>query len=585
MIKKTFREMLMTQILSALTVMICMFVDSVMIGRFLGVDAMTAYGLTNPVLLVFAAIGAMLSAGIQVMCGKTIGRGDREATNECFSIAVIIVGAVSFLGLLIVVLFASPICTALGAGRAVAGNDVFYLTKDYLIGFIVGAPAFLFAQTMVPFLQIAGQGLRIAVAVIFMTVFDIIFDILNVFVFHGGMLGMGLASSLSYYIAFAAGISYFFMKKSMYRLRIHSLRLRMFRKLLRYGIPTLINQVSTVFLIYFTNQVLLRVGHNLAVASYSVINTIANICYCGGAGIGSVALMLSSVFYSDDDRESLGSVVRTMVRYSLIINIAVIAFVMIFAPGMVGLFLRENAQATEMAVTGTRLFSLSLIFCSLNTSFKNFYQGTGRTVLTNLISFMQSFLSKIAIVVILSAIFGTDGVWYSWLIGEMLTFAMVSVIVWIKKGKISFTEEAYSLLPASVGANDKDRIDCTVRSIGEAMEASENAYAFCVSHGESRRSSTLISLCIEEMVCNIVRHGFTKDKRRDHEVNIRILFKDGKGLIRLRDNCVHFDPVSYMDLHKADEPTDHIGIRMVMEMVKEADYVSSLGLNNLTLVI
>ena len=84
MIRKLFRQMLVTQILSAMTVMLCMLVDSMMIGRFLGVDSMTAYGLANPVLLIFAAYGAMLSAGIQVMCGKTMGVGDREGTNACF---------------------------------------------------------------------------------------------------------------------------------------------------------------------------------------------------------------------------------------------------------------------------------------------------------------------------------------------------------------------------------------------------------------------------------------------------------------------------------------------------------------------
>jgi Na+-driven multidrug efflux pump len=67
-----------------------MLVDSMMIGRFLGVDSMTAYGLANPVLLIFAAYGAMLSAGIQVMCGKTMGAGDKEGTNACFSASAVL---------------------------------------------------------------------------------------------------------------------------------------------------------------------------------------------------------------------------------------------------------------------------------------------------------------------------------------------------------------------------------------------------------------------------------------------------------------------------------------------------------------
>ena len=48
---------------------------------------------------------------------------------------------------------------------------------------------------------------------------------------------------------------------------------------------------------------------------------------------------------------------------------------------------------------------------------------------------------------------------------------------------------------------------------------------------------------------------------------------------------MNFDPIKYLELHSDDDPTSHIGIRMVMKMVKSANYVNSLGLNNLTLVM
>ena len=55
MIKKIFRQMLLAQILSSMTVMICMLIDNIVIGRNLGIHAMTAYELASPVLLVFAS--------------------------------------------------------------------------------------------------------------------------------------------------------------------------------------------------------------------------------------------------------------------------------------------------------------------------------------------------------------------------------------------------------------------------------------------------------------------------------------------------------------------------------------------------
>ena len=43
-----------------------------------------------------------------------------------------------------------------------------------------------------------------------MTLTDVALDILNIFVFHAGMFGMGLASSVSYYVVLAISGVYFF---------------------------------------------------------------------------------------------------------------------------------------------------------------------------------------------------------------------------------------------------------------------------------------------------------------------------------------------------------------------------------------
>ena len=585
MIKKVFRQMLLTQVLSAMTVMICMLVDSIIIGRFLGVNAMTAYGLANPVLLIFAAIGSMLSAGIQVVCGKFMGSGDREGTNRCFSASIFLVAAISAVGVGLVLLFSAPLCTFLGAGEAVPGNDIFALTQDYLRGFIIGAPAFLCAMIMVPFMQMSGDRSRLIVAVAAMTLSDIGFDLLNVFVFHGGTLGMGLASSFSYYIALVIGGSYFLKKNSMFRFTRKGISAKMCGDIAKDGIPTMVNQVSLVLLVFLFNKLLLEVGGTISVASYSIISTIGNLCYCFSAGIGSVALMMSSLFYSDEDKRSLHTVVKAMTFNSVLLPGIVMAIMLLAAPWLVGLFLADNPEAQGIATIGLRLFSFSLIANAINAAFKNYYQGIGRVGLTQVISVLQSFGFAALFAFGLSRFLGTNGIWLAWVCGETVTLLVISLTVWFKKKKLTLSAAAYALLPDDFGVAAENCLDLTVRTSPESVEASECAAEFCLRHGESERDSRLISLCIEEMANNIVEHGFTKDQRQDHVIDIRLIFKEGKRLIRIRDNCVNFDPVAYMDLHKSDDPTEHIGIRLVMKMVKEANYVCSLGLNNLTLAL
>ncbi len=583
MIRKIFRQMLVTQILSAMTVMLCMLVDSMMIGRFLGVDSMTAYGLANPVLLIFAAYGAMLSAGIQVMCGKTMGVGDREGTDACFSASGVLALSVSLAGMVLILILVNPVCSLLGAGKPGPDNPVFYLTRDYLRGFIVGAPAFIVAQIMVPFLQISGNRIRLALAVVVMTVSDIAFDLLNVFVFHGGTLGMGLASSFSYYLALIVGLGYFFRKDCMFKLKWKAVQKKVCAKLFEYGVPTIINSLAMVVLVFTLNKILLSVGGNTAVASYSVISTVGNICYCFGSGVASVSLLLAAIFYSDEDRTAIYTLVRTQTYYAAVLDAALVLAVFLLAPALVSLFLNDPA-ARSIAVQGLRLFSFSLLPCSLNTTFKNYYQGVNRVRFTEIISLLQNVTFPVLCAFVLSWLFGTTGVWLSFLGGELLTMIVICAVVWSKNKKPALNAETFALLPKLFGVKPEDTLEMTVRSKEEATEASVKAAEFCKAHGESARRSMLISLCVEEMVNNIVEHGFRKE-RQDQSVDVRILFKGSSRIIRIRDNCVNFDPVEYLKLHESDDPAAHIGIRMVMKMVKSANYVNSLGLNNLTLVL
>ena len=309
MIKKLFRQMLLTQIVSSMTVTLCMLIDSIMIGRFLGVDAMSAYGLASPLLLVFAAMGSLISAGVQVMCGRTVGLGDREGTDACYSVSVFLAGLVSALGLALVFALLGPLTTLLGAGRPGPENPVYGLTKDYITGFILGAPAFLCAQIMVPYMQLTGSRSRLVAAVVAMTLSDVALDLLNVFVFRGGTLGMGLASTLSYYIALVIGGSFFLKKDCVFRLRPRLIRRNTCRELVSYGVPTVVNQISMVLLVLPLNRILAEVAGTKGVAAYSVISTVGNLCYCFGAGVGSVGLMLGAIFYTDRDRASLRELV------------------------------------------------------------------------------------------------------------------------------------------------------------------------------------------------------------------------------------------------------------------------------------
>ena len=395
---------------------------------------------------------------------------------------------------------------------------------------------------------------------------------------------MGLSSSISYYAAVAIGLGYFFKKECVFRLRFKNIRYSVLRDIFLNGIPTVINQLSLVFLVLLLNHLLKSVEGNNAVAAYSVISTVSNMCYAFCNGISQVALMMASIFYSDEDRRSLYELVRVMRKNAVIILFFVTLLVIAFARPLVTLFLANELETISLATIGLRLFSLSLVPCALNTTFKFYYQGIGRIRLMEVICVLQNFVLTFLAALLLGFVLKTTGIWLCFVCGESAAWLFICAYVWIHNRRVSLAAKDWALLPQSFGVSEENCFEYSISDINDAVDVSGKAVDFCISHGEDKTKSNMIGLCIEEITCNTVIHGFSKRKGH-YTVDVRLMFCGDDKKIRIRDNCVLFDPVHYYELHQNEDPVAHLGIRTVVSYAREAVYLNTLGLNNLLLTL
>ena len=107
---------------------------------------------------------------------------------------------------------------------------------------------------------------------------------------------------------------------------------------------------------------------------------------------------------------------------------------------------------------------------------------------------------------------------------------------------------------------------------------------FCRKEGIPAADADLIALCAKEITVYIVKHGFSKDKKL-HTAEVRFVLRDGKRVLRVRDDCPGDDLAGYLKSGEESDSASQAGLRAVTGPVKEAGYVSSLGLNNLTLIV
>ena len=139
-------------------------------------------------------------------------------------------------------------------------------------------------------------------------------------------------------------------------------------------------------------------------------------------------------------------------------------------------------------------------------------------------------------------------------------------------------------IPERIGVGPEDRIDISVTEIGEVAYVARQISEFCKQRGIDARRSFIASLCMEEMAGNIVEHGFTKDKKQ-HSADIRVVHKDDTVILRIRDNCVAFDPAERLRIMKEGKNGKNFGIKLVYGIATEVTYQNLLGLNVLTMRI
>lgn len=575
MIRKLVRQMLTAQILSALTVSLCLLIDSVMISRFLGESAIAAYGLANPLLLAIGAIGTLLAAGVQVVCSKALGRGSQEGANEGYASALAVAAAVSLAFMAAVIPLRSFLARLMGAG---AEGELHRQTRDYLAGFSIGAPGSMGALVLVPFLQMAGQSGLLIAAVLAMTVTDVALDLLNVTVFHGGMFGMGLASALSYYAAMAVAGTYFLSKKSVFHFSFGRVKKRQIAALFCSGIPAGVTMLASVVLVFLMNRLLRALDGSAAVAAYTVMSSIGNVANCISTGVGGVSLTLNGIFYHEEDRSALRELIRRLCRSGVLLGLGMGALLAVFAPALAAVFIPNAGKTQDMAVLALRLFALGLIPCCVNNALKSAYQASGRVRLTEAMSLLEGLIFPALAAFAFTRFLHTGGAWLAFAAAETLTLLTVGLLIRRRSGQMPWKDGAALLLPPDFGAPEDQILERRIASLAEVTAVAEEAEQFCLNRGAGPRVSSRIALCVEEEAANVIQYGFSQDGKR-HHLSVRILNKPDHWVLRFRDDCSAFDPVHFAPR----EGQDAWGIRLVLAMAEEAHYTYSVNLNDLAL--
>ena len=581
MVIKLLFRLLPVQIFLAAVGAVNGIVSSFFASNYVGVDAMTAVGLYAPLNMLVTSVSTILVSGSVILCGEYMGRNRQEEMQGVFSLNLTLttVIAVGFTALL----------AAAGAldltGFLTGDPAVRPLLDRYMLGQAIGVIPLMLGSSFAAFLSLENKGRRTLTASLLYIAVNLLLNFLFVQIFRLEALGLALAASLGMWVFALVQGQYYLSGKSHFRLS----GLRFSRseswKIIRIGIPGALSYLYQTGRGLIVNRLLVDWVGSAGVSAFAAANSFLGIIWSIPGGMLAVSRMLISVSVGEEDRQTLTDVMRVMFTRFIPLMCAVSAGLILSAVPLTRLFYRDPGEAVYMmTVWGFRILPLCMPLSIICMHFTCYGQASGKHGLVHTLAVLDGVVCVAGFTALLIPALGIKSVYIANVLNGTVTTLVIVGYAWIRNSHFPRNMAELMVIPADFGAPEDRRLDLSIRSMEDVISVSDRVQRFCLEKGVDGRRSYLAGLSMEEMAGNIVEHGFTKDKK-SHSADIRVVLKDRDIILRIKDDCMPFDPGERQKLADGADPAKNIGIRMVFRLARDVQYQNILGLNVLTVRI
>ncbi len=556
-------------------------VDSLFASNSIGQESMSAIGLFAPMTHFLYALSIMLVSGSQLLYGLYIGKNP-ERIRSVFSVDIIISTGISVLTSLLLVIGAVTNATSVFTDSA----EVQAMFNDYLIGQAIGVPALVLGQQLFAFLSLENQTKRTMAASLSCFGVNALMDLLFIVVIPMGTFGLGLASSVSEWVFLIVQAMYYLRGKSSLKFSMKSFNWHDVGDIMKRGYSGALSRFVEMFRCVVINLLIVKWVGDVGLSSFAASNSLLGVVWALPFGMVAVLRMLLSISIGEEDRRSLIDSMRIIFRKALPLMCVVSAILILLAHPLTRMFYRDVADPVyDMTVMGFRLLPACMPLAVISLCFACYAQAIQKKAMSIVLPVIDGFAGVTCLSLFLLPAMKMNGLYLANILNGVICFAVITAFAWKAQGRCPRNVEELLAIPAGFEAPDTKRLDVTVRNMDDVVNISRQVMTFCGDLGADRRRTYLAGLSLEEMASNVVLHGFKKDKKKHHSVDIRVMYSEDTLLLRMRDDCRPFDPASRADLLNEEDITRNIGIRTVFQTAQSVQYQNLLGLNVLTIRI
>jgi Na+-driven multidrug efflux pump/anti-sigma regulatory factor (Ser/Thr protein kinase) len=614
LLNRKFREFLIPTLLNNTALSLSAVIDNVLVGNLLGETELAAMSIAFPFISGINMLALVFIIGGVILSSSAAGSKDMESANSFFTVSVFSGAGSIILYCALFGAFISPLSLLLSNGDA----DLAVLAATYIKPMLFGGFLIYLTNCLSQFTLSEG---RVKMSVMFLIVANVC-DLLFGYIFMGpmklGVTGAGLSTICGYVIGFICTIPYLASKKRMFRFaRPRKGFIKKIGNVFKAGLSPFLEQGATLIRTLVLNALILTsLGQN-GMTAMAVIVSVQSVIQIVLDGTSNALTPIISSLSGERDFFGIKNVTKTALKVLTFSSLIISLYFIIFPETVAAAFGVNDESVISVVAAAVRLYAMSFIIYALNNAFQNIYNALGRNGISTYIAFMENSVFVIAFALLFMHI-NPNLIWLGFLGAETATFisVMICIILVSKKEKVkgflllSEDEQTESDETADVadttGNNGGSEIafwDTTIpANIESATDLSAKVINFCNENGIDSKTANSAGIAVEEMAVNIARYGskkklyFGKNAQNKSVIDILIKKYRGKLIIRIRDDGMIFDPLTFepndtesevtaeKEEDKKSQPIYH-GLEVVKKIASTIDYNRALGLNNTVITL
>ncbi|PBG30211.1 MATE family efflux transporter [Clostridioides difficile] len=401
--------------------------DSIIVGRFIGKEAMAAVSGANPIMFLLVAALMGVSLGFSILVSQFYGSGDLKKVKATIDTTYILLFIGSILISILGIVFGGPMLKLMNTPESVFAQSKLYLTIIFS-GILFSAGY----NSVSAILRGLGDSVTPLYFLIIATILNIVLDLTFIVVLRMGVEGVALATIMAQAVSFIISIIYLNKKHEVLKFKIKGIVYdnKIFKDGLRLGLPSGVQQM--LFSIgNMALQFLVNSYGTSAMAAFGAGLRIENFISLPIMNLGSAVSTFVAQNIGAGENERVKKGIRESIKMTLVLAVTVIALILLFRENLIALF---NADKDVIKIGSSYLFIIGPFFLFIGTSFvlSSAMKGAGDSMFALISSIVSLWLGRLPASYMLSKFFGTDGIWmgipFGWTLGLIVT------VIYYKKG-------------------------------------------------------------------------------------------------------------------------------------------------------